>query len=253
MELIWNPLKHVKRQTHIHHDNPNNPMLFFSWGAWWDGNSSFPKKLPTENTRYAAEFTRLRGLAWAELESLKVPVDDPGALGWGSSHNQKIHQQQKRGGGGGQGFGMLLFFFRVIVFFCLIFFVLRKTLRVHIKVVCLCVMKGTKKDTHYSIPQLRKSKPLDSNSFWVFADFLWFLLVFCSKTSHPKTTWFCWFSRNCRGTWESESPPVDPWDSPGAAQQWTRQGGAESFRPLNLDGARRVDVPGMAQDQMVSI
>lgn len=129
MELIWNPLKHVKRQTHIHPDNPNNPMLFFSWGAWWDGNSSFPKKLPTENTRYAAEFTRLRGLAWAELESLKVPVDDPGALGWGSSHNQKIHQQQKRGGGGGQGFGMLLFFFRVIVFFCLIFFCFKENLK----------------------------------------------------------------------------------------------------------------------------
>ena len=78
---------------------------------------------------------------------------------------KKYTNNRNGGGGGGQGFGMLLFFFRVIVFFCLTFFVLRKTLRVHIKVVCLCVMKGTKKDTHYSIPQLRKSKPLDSNSF----------------------------------------------------------------------------------------
>lgn len=168
MELIWNPLKHVKRQTHIHPDNPNNPMLFFSWGAWWDGNSSFPKKLPTETTRYAAEFTRLRGLAWAELESLKVPVDDPGALGWGWSHNTKYTNNRN---GGGRGWPRIwdVASCLYIGWLCLFFFVWRKTLRVYTKVVCLCVMKGTINRQRYqrreisglkfnSIPQLRNPK-----------------------------------------------------------------------------------------------
>ena len=93
----------------------------------------------------------MRGLAWAEVESLKVPVDDDWGKTWAEVHpiiQKKIHQQQNLGGGGGgQGFGMWLFCLYIGCFFVCVFFVLRKTLKSSKKrwFAYVSVMKGTNK------------------------------------------------------------------------------------------------------------
>ena len=206
MELIWHPFKHVKENKHtfIHPDNPNNPMFFFFLGH--DGMEILPfqrnslrKTRISESLgpRYAAEFTRLRGLAWAELESLKVPVDDPGKT-WAEVPPRIQKRYTRRGRPKDLGCGFCLY----IGWLCVFFLVWRKTLKSSYKGgLLLCNERNERtKNTHYtaskarnwglkfnSIPQLRKLKPLDFGLFLSFRRLSLFLVVFCSE-SHLKTT-----------------------------------------------------------------